>query len=123
MTFSTATLTGNQTRRAAPVLQRQVVRQGSPWGWAHVLALLAFGLVLTTNVAAIASGPSALAVTLVCRTPNVHAAGGAGGGLRFWHPDGVAAVRDQVPPLAWVLLLGNLFWVIAYDTGYAMVDR
>jgi 4-hydroxybenzoate polyprenyltransferase len=29
-----------------------------------------------------------------------------------------------VPPLAWVLLLGNLFWVIAYDTaGYAMVDR
>jgi 4-hydroxybenzoate polyprenyltransferase len=28
-----------------------------------------------------------------------------------------------VPLLAWVLLLGNLFWVIAYDTEYAMVDR
>jgi 4-hydroxybenzoate polyprenyltransferase len=28
-----------------------------------------------------------------------------------------------VPPLAWVLLLGNLFWVLAYDTEYAMVDR
>ena len=31
--------------------------------------------------------------------------------------------RSRVPPLAWVLLLGNLFWVLAYDTEYAMVDR
>jgi 4-hydroxybenzoate polyprenyltransferase len=29
----------------------------------------------------------------------------------------------SVPPLAWLLLLGNLFWVLAYDTEYAMVDR
>ena len=28
-----------------------------------------------------------------------------------------------MPLLAWVLLLGNLFWVLAYDTEYAMVDR
>jgi 4-hydroxybenzoate polyprenyltransferase len=28
-----------------------------------------------------------------------------------------------VPPLAWWLLFGNLFWVLAYDTEYAMVDR
>ena len=28
-----------------------------------------------------------------------------------------------MPALAWVLLLGNLFWVLAYDTEYAMVDR
>jgi 4-hydroxybenzoate polyprenyltransferase len=28
-----------------------------------------------------------------------------------------------VPPLAGWLLLGNLFWVLAYDTEYAMVDR
>jgi 4-hydroxybenzoate polyprenyltransferase len=28
-----------------------------------------------------------------------------------------------VPPLAWALLVGNLFWVLAYDTEYAMVDR
>ena len=34
-----------------------------------------------------------------------------------------AAVQSRVPLLAWVLLLGNLFWVIAYDTEYAMVDR
>jgi 4-hydroxybenzoate polyprenyltransferase len=30
---------------------------------------------------------------------------------------------DAVPPHAWWLLLGNLFWVLAYDTEYAMVDR
>jgi len=34
-----------------------------------------------------------------------------------------AAVQSRVPLLAWVLLLGNLFWVLAYDTEYAMVDR
>ena len=28
-----------------------------------------------------------------------------------------------MPPQAWWLLLGNLFWVLAYDTEYAMVDR
>jgi 4-hydroxybenzoate polyprenyltransferase len=28
-----------------------------------------------------------------------------------------------VPPHAWALLAGNLFWVLAYDTEYAMVDR
>ena len=37
--------------------------------------------------------------------------------------DSFAAVRQEVPALAWWLLLGNLFWVLAYDTEYAMVDR
>jgi len=32
-------------------------------------------------------------------------------------------VWQAVPPLAWGLLLANLFWVLAYDTEYAMVDR
>jgi 4-hydroxybenzoate polyprenyltransferase len=30
---------------------------------------------------------------------------------------------DAVPPMAWTLLFSNLFWVLAYDTEYAMVDR
>ncbi|MBL8331502.1 MAG: UbiA family prenyltransferase, partial [Rubrivivax sp.] len=34
-----------------------------------------------------------------------------------------AAIEAAVPPHAWGLLLGNLFWVLAYDTEYAMVDR
>jgi 4-hydroxybenzoate polyprenyltransferase len=33
------------------------------------------------------------------------------------------AIGLAVPALAWLLLLGNLFWVLAYDTEYAMVDR
>ena len=41
----------------------------------------------------------------------------------FGIPMAFAAVTGQVPALAWWLLLGNLFWVIAYDTEYAMVDR
>jgi len=34
-----------------------------------------------------------------------------------------AAVQADIPLQAWVLLVGNLFWVLAYDTEYAMVDR
>ncbi|MGH8029546.1 MAG: UbiA family prenyltransferase, partial [Arenimonas sp.] len=34
-----------------------------------------------------------------------------------------AAVQDTVPPLAWLLFLGNLLWTTGYDTWYAMVDR
>ena len=34
-----------------------------------------------------------------------------------------AAVQGRVPALAGWLWLGNLFWVLAYDTEYAMVDR
>jgi 4-hydroxybenzoate polyprenyltransferase len=41
----------------------------------------------------------------------------------FGIPMAFAAVQASVPLLAWVLLLGNLFWVLAYDTEYAMVDR
>ena len=34
-----------------------------------------------------------------------------------------SAIASAVPSYAWWLLLGNLFWVLAYDTEYAMVDR
>ena len=34
-----------------------------------------------------------------------------------------AAVQNQVPGIAWLMLLGNVFWAVAYDTEYAMVDR
>ena len=38
-------------------------------------------------------------------------------------PMAFAAVRSEVPPIAWVLMFANFFWVMAYDTEYAMVDR
>ena len=38
-------------------------------------------------------------------------------------PMAFAAYHGKIAPVAWVMLLGNVFWAIAYDTEYAMVDR
>lgn len=90
------------------------------------LALCAFALVLTTNRAAVTWSFAALAVTLaypfakrVVSMPQAV----LGIAFSFGIPMAFAAVQSEVPLLAWVLLLGNLFWVLAYDTQYAMVDR
>ncbi len=102
-----------------------------------VLALAAFGLVLSTNPAAIQLSFAALAVTLLYPyAKRVLAVPQAVLGVAFsfgipmafaatlggtdW---GLAAINAAVPPHAWGLLLSNLFWVLAYDTEYAMVDR
>lgn len=95
-------------------------------GLGGVLALLAFGLVLTTNRATILWSFAALAVTLVYpfakRVVSMPQAV-LGVAFSFGIPMAFAAVQGEVPTLAWGLLLGNLFWVLAYDTEYAMVDR
>jgi 4-hydroxybenzoate polyprenyltransferase len=91
-----------------------------------VLALLAFGLVLTTNLVTIAWSVVALAVTIVYPfTKRFFSMPQAVLGIAFSFgiPMAFAAVRGEVPALAWWLLIGNLFWVLAYDTEYAMVDR
>ena len=91
-----------------------------------LLALLAFGLVLTTNATAIGWSFAALAVTLAYPYAKRYVSmpqAVLGVAFSFGIPMAFAAVQSQVPVLAWVLLLGNLFWVIAYDTEYAMVDR
>ena len=41
----------------------------------------------------------------------------------FGIPMGYAAVLGTIPPEGWWLLLANIFWAVAYDTEYAMVDR
>ncbi len=41
----------------------------------------------------------------------------------FGIPMAYAAHTGNLPPVAWLLLLGNVFWAMAYDTEYAMVDR
>lgn len=41
----------------------------------------------------------------------------------FGIPMGFAAILGEVPALAWWMLVANVFWAIAYDTEYAMVDR
>ena len=101
------------------------------------LALLAFALVLTTNAVTIAWSFVALAITLfypyakrfvsmpqavlgVAFSFGIPMAFSAVQGQDTWS---LVAMRASVPWLAWVLLLGNLCWVLAYDTEYAMVDR
>ncbi|MBC7648534.1 MAG: 4-hydroxybenzoate octaprenyltransferase [Vitreoscilla sp.] len=91
-----------------------------------VLALMAFGLVLTTNITAIAWSFAALAIAIIYPFAKRYVAmpqAVLGVAFSFGIPMAFAAVQSRVPLVAWVLLLGNLFWVIAYDTEYAMVDR
>ena len=91
-----------------------------------VLALLAFALVLTTSATAIAWSFAALTIALAYPYAKRYVSmpqAVLGVAFSFGIPMAFAAVQSQVPLLAWVLLLGNLFWVLAYDTEYAMVDR
>ena len=106
-------------------------------GLGAVLALGAFGLVLTTNPPTILLSFAGLAITLlypyakrVVSMPQAvlgvafsfgipMAFAAALGGLDW----GLGAIGAAVPWQAWALLVANLFWVLAYDTEYAMVDR
>ena len=95
-------------------------------GVGAVLALCAFALVLTTNRATIQWSFAALAVTLLYPYAKRHVSmpqAVLGVAFSFGIPMAFAAVQGEVPFLAWGMLLGNLFWVLAYDTEYAMVDR
>lgn len=102
-----------------------------------VLALAAFALVLSTTPPAIWLSFVALAITLaypyakrfvsmpqavlgVAFSFGIPMAFAAAQGGSSW---GLGAIADAVPPQAWGLLAANLFWVLAYDTEYAMVDR
>ncbi len=98
-----------------------------------VLATLAFALVLTTNPPAVLLSVAALAVTLAYPYAKRLVAmpqAVLGVAFSFGIPMAFAAALGgrewtlaSVPPQAGWLLLGNLFWVLAYDTEYAMVDR
>ncbi len=98
-----------------------------------VLALLAFGLVLTTNPPTILLSFAALAVALAYPYAKRLVAmpqAVLGVAFSFGIPMAFSAALgghewrlDAVPAQAWWLLLGNLCWVLAYDTEYAMVDR
>ena len=91
-----------------------------------VLALLAFALVLTLRTETIAWSFAAMAVAIAYPFAKRHVSmpqAVLGVAFSFGIPMAFAAVTGEVPWLAWALLLGNLFWVLAYDTEYAMVDR
>lgn len=91
-----------------------------------VLMMAAFALVLTMNrltiymsvvgVVLAASYPYLKRHTYL---PQVYLGMAFGWGI----PMAFAAITGQVPAIAWLLYLANIFWATAYDTWYAMVDR
>lgn len=93
---------------------------------AGVLTVLAFCLVLPLNT--LTKQLSVAAVIIAATYPyfkRFFAIPQAYLGIAFGFgiPMGFAAITGSVPVVAWLLLLGNVFWAVAYDTEYAMVDR
>ncbi len=91
-----------------------------------VLVLVAGLLVLTQNWLTVTLAFAAVALASAypfmkryTYLPQVYLGLAFGWGI----PMAFAAVRGEVPPIAWVLYVANLFWTTAYDTWYAMVDR
>lgn len=90
------------------------------------LALLAFLLILPLNrLVILMSVPALFLAASYPFTKRFFAIPQAYLGVAFGFgiPMAYAAVRGEVPVEAWLLLLANLFWSVAYDTEYAMVDR
>jgi 4-hydroxybenzoate polyprenyltransferase len=93
---------------------------------AALLALIAFALILPLN--ALTRQLSLAAVLIAASYPyfkRFFALPQAYLGIAFGFgiPMAFAAVQASVPAAAWLLLVGNVFWALAYDTEYAMVDR
>lgn len=91
-----------------------------------LLCLAAFALVLLLNpLTVLLSVPgAALAATYpfvkrYTHLPQIH----LGVAFAWGIPMAFAAQTNSVPPLAWLMLIGNVLWALAYDTMYAMVDR
>jgi 4-hydroxybenzoate polyprenyltransferase len=101
----------------------------APWealAVAAVLALGAFALVLFFNTFTIILSVVAVAISVIYPfTKRFFSLPQAWLGLAFSFgiPMAFAAQLGELPPLAWALVAANFFWVMAYDTEYAMVDR
>jgi 4-hydroxybenzoate polyprenyltransferase len=113
-------------RTASRPLAAKIIAPWEALVLAAVLALTALLLILPTNRATIAWSIPAVAIAIVYpffkrffALPQAF----LGIAFSFGIPMAFAAVQNAVPPFAWALLAINLFWVVAYDTEYAMVDR
>jgi len=108
-----------------PLPNKEVTKKEAYW-LALALSVLAFGLVCLLNVLTIKL--SVLALFLAMTYPLtkrffVMPQAYLGVAFGFGIPMAFAAVTNAVPAVAWLLLCANVFWAIAYDTEYAMVDR
>ena len=93
---------------------------------AGILAFIAFLLIQPLNVFTKQLSVLALLVAFIYPfTKRFFAMPQAILGIAFGFgiPMAYAAVLDFIPLEAWFLFIGNIFWAIAYDTAYAMVDR
>ena len=113
-------------RTQARVLTTGQIKPAEALWIAAGLALCAFALVLTLNWLTIQL--SVLALFFAATYPLMKRFFGVpqaylGMAFGFGMPMAFAAVTGQVPAVAWLMLLANLFWTVAYDTEYAMVDR
>ncbi len=108
-----------------PLTSGKVSERETVW-LAVVLALLAFALILPLNpLTWLLAFPAAFLAASYPFTKRFFAIPQAYLGIAFGFgiPMAFAAQLGTVPPVAWLLLLANVFWAIAYDTEYAMVDR
>ena len=114
-----------QRTKDRPLTSGQVSERETVW-LAVVLALLAFALILPLNpLTWLLAFPAAFLAASYPFTKRFFAIPQAYLGIAFGFgiPMAFAAQIGHVPPVAWVLLIANVFWAIAYDTEYAMVDR
>ncbi|MFV1993278.1 MAG: 4-hydroxybenzoate octaprenyltransferase [Acidiferrobacterales bacterium] len=91
-----------------------------------VLTLIAFSLVLLLNWLTIALSfvGAALAASYPFMKRYTHLPQFYLGATFGWAiPMAFAAQTGSVPAIAWILFLANIFWAVAYDTTYAMIDR
>jgi 4-hydroxybenzoate polyprenyltransferase len=93
---------------------------------AATLALIAFLLIQPLNTMTKELSVFALVVAIIYPfTKRFFAIPQAVLGIAFGFgiPMAYAATLGFIPFEAWILFIGNIFWAIAYDTAYAMVDR
>lgn len=108
-----------------PLTSGKVTERETLW-LAVVLALTSFALILPLNpLTWLLAFPAVFLAASYPFTKRFFAIPQAYLGIAFGFgiPMAFAATLGHVPPVAWVLLLANVFWAIAYDTEYAMVDR
>lgn len=113
-------------RTQARVLTTGLIQPKEALFVAAVLAVIAFALVLLLNTLTIQL--SFVALVLAATYPLMKRLFGVpqaylGIAFGFGIPMAFAALTNAVPMVAWVFLAANIFWTVAYDTEYAMVDR
>lgn len=111
--------------RNRPLAARRLA-PGEALALAAVLLALAFALVLQLNRLVLYLSFFGLAVTVIYPFLKRYIAfpqAGLGIAFSFGVPMAYAAQLETLPAMAWVVMAATFFWIIAYDTEYAMVDR